>query len=84
MNKEEYQKVKNNKNNWYVGNDEIKITKDKQCILCPYKHEDGCLYNHDNCYSLSNIYHGKICKYFPFKQIENFKTERNYKKRRKR
>ena len=64
-------------------NDEMKITKDKQCILCPYKHEDGCLYNHDNCYSLSNIYYGKICKYFPFKQIENFKTERNYKKEEK-
>lgn len=54
------------------------------CILCKYnkfnKDNDSC-FNHQEkdengypvgeCKSLSNIYHGKICKYFPFKQIDN-------------
>lgn len=64
-------------------NDEVKIIKNKQCIFCPYRHEENCLLNHDNCYSLSNIYYGKIRKYFPFKQIDNFITELSYKRQEK-
>lgn len=45
------------------------IPKTKQCILCPYKKEEDCLYNHDKCYSLSNIYYGYIIKIFPFNII---------------
>lgn len=58
------------------------------CILCKYnkfnKDNDSC-FNHqekdengypvEECKSLSNIYHGKICKYFPFKQIDNLSYE---------
>ena len=46
------------------------ISKTKQCILCPYKKEENCLYNHDECYSLSNIYYGYVIKIFPFNIID--------------
>lgn len=59
------------------------VKKDKQCILCPYKKEEDCLYNHDKCYSLSNIYHGYICKAFPFKQINHLMFELSYAKENK-
>lgn len=59
------------------------------CMLCKYKkynkdNEFGCWeargldehgYPIGKCHSLSNIYYGTICKYFPFKQIEKLKTE---------
>lgn len=63
------------------------------CILCKYnkynkdgdycfnhreKDEDG--YPVGKCYSLSNIYYRHISKLFPFKQIEDFKTERAWRK----
>lgn len=54
-----------------------------QCILCPYKNEEKCIENHDKCWSLSNIYHGYITKIFPFKQIDNIKTKRVWKKEEK-
>lgn len=49
------------------------------CVFCKYKkyntENDSCL-DHMNygeeCKSISNIYHGTICKFFPFKQIDNF------------
>lgn len=58
------------------------------CALCKYKKyntkDDSC-FNHqekdeygypvEKCKSLSNIYHGTICKYFPFKQINNLILE---------
>jgi hypothetical protein len=56
------------------------VPKTKSCILCPYKHESECLDNHEKCYSLSNIYYGIIYKHFPFKQIDNFITNRQYNK----
>ena len=59
------------------------------CILCKYRkynkeNEYGCWeargldeygYPVGKCYSLSNIYHGTIRKFFPFKQIEHLKRE---------
>ena len=35
------------------------------------------------CKSLSNIYHGTILKFFPFKQIHDFRTERAWRKEEK-
>ena len=66
------------------------------CILCKYnkynKDDDLC-FNHfekdehgypiNKCKSLSNIYYGTIIKFFPFKQIDNFLTERAWKKEEK-
>ena len=66
------------------------------CILCKYnkynKDGDSC-FNHqekdhygypvNECKSLSNIYYGTLVKHFPFKQIDDFLTERAYKKENK-
>lgn len=66
------------------------------CILCKYnkynKDNDSC-FNHqekdhygypvNECKSLSNIYYGTFVKHFPFKQIDDFLTERAYKKENK-
>ena len=66
------------------------------CILCKYnkynKNGDNC-YNHrekdeygycvDECKSLSNIYYGTIIKFFPFKQIYDFRSERAWRKEEK-
>ena len=63
------------------------------CILCKYnkynKNGDSC-FNHQEkdeygypvgeCKSLSNIYYGTIIKFFPFKQIHDFRVERSWKK----
>ena len=63
------------------------------CILCKYnkynKNGDNC-YNHrekdeygyfiNKCKSLSNIYYGTIIKFFPFKQIYDFRSERAWRK----
>lgn len=60
----------------------IRLKKDKNCILCPYKKEENCLF-HNKCYSLSNIYYGIIINYFPFKQINDFLAERVWRKENK-
>ena len=66
------------------------------CILCKYnkynKNGDNC-YNHrekdeygyfiNKCESLSNIYYGTIIKFFPFKQIYDFRSERAWRKEEK-
>ena len=66
------------------------------CILCKYnkynKNGDNC-YNHrekdeygyfiNKCKSLSNIYYGTIIKFFPFKQIYDFRSERTWRKEEK-
>jgi len=66
------------------------------CILCPYnkynKGDDNC-FNHQEkdkygypigkCKSLSNIVHGTILKFFPFKQIYDFRTKRAWAKEEK-
>ena len=66
------------------------------CILCKYnkynKNGDNC-YNHrekdeygyfiNKCKSLSNIYYGTIIKFFPFKQIYDFRSERGWRKEEK-
>ena len=66
------------------------------CILCKYnkynKNGDNC-YNHrekdeygyfiNKCKSLSNIYYGTIIKFFPFKQIYDFCSERAWRKEEK-
>ena len=66
------------------------------CILCKYnkynKNGDNC-YNHrekdeygyfiNKCKSLSNIYYGTIIKFFPFKQIYDFRSERAWRKEEK-
>ena len=59
------------------------------CILCKYnkynKGDDSC-FNHQEkdeygypigeCKSLSNIYYGTLINFFPFKQIDEFRSER--------
>lgn len=60
----------------------------KQCLFCKYKYDsDACFdatYNHDfHCRSLSNIYHGKIAKWFPFNIVEKIKDEIEWKKAEK-
>lgn len=66
------------------------------CILCKYnkynKGDDSC-FNHQEkdeygypvgkCKSLSNIYYGTLIKFFPFKQIDDFLTERAWRKEEK-
>lgn len=66
------------------------------CILCKYnkynKNGDNC-YNHrekdeydypiGECKSLSNIYYGILIKFFPFKQIDYFLTNRAWRKEEK-
>ena len=66
------------------------------CILCKYnkynKNGDNC-YNHrekdeygypiGECKSLSNIYYGTIIKFFPFKQIHDFRAKRAWRKEEK-
>ena len=66
------------------------------CILCKYnkynKNGDNC-YNHrekdeygyfvNKCKSLSNIYYGTIIKFFLFKQIYDFRSERAWRKEEK-
>lgn len=66
------------------------------CILCKYnkynKEGDSC-FNHrekdhygypvGECKSLSNIYYGTIISFFPFKQIDEFRTIRAWKKEEK-
>ena len=66
------------------------------CILCKYnkynKNGDTC-YNHREkdeydypiceCKSLSNIYYGTLIKFFPFKQIDYFLTNRAWRKEEK-
>jgi hypothetical protein len=66
------------------------------CILCKYnrynKNGDSC-FNHqekdeygypvNKCKSLSNIYYGTLVEHFPFKQIDDFRTERAYRKQEK-
>ena len=66
------------------------------CILCKYNkyNKDGgsCFdyrekdeygYPIGECKSLSNIYYGTLINFFPFKQIDDFRTERAYKKEEK-
>lgn len=67
------------------------------CILCKYKKynkdkEYGCWdargldeygYPLGECKSLSNIYYGTILKFFPFKQINDFRTEIAWRKEEK-
>lgn len=74
----------------------MKIFDKYNCILCKYnkynKGDDSC-FNHQEkdedgypigkCNSLSNIYHGTITKYFPFKQIDDFLTEIAWRKENK-
>ena len=66
------------------------------CILCKYnkynKNGDNC-YNHrekdeygypiGECKSLLNIYYGTLIKFFPFKQIDYFLTNRAWRKEEK-
>jgi hypothetical protein len=44
----------------------MKQKKNIQCILCPYKYDGNCLEDYKICYSLSNLYYGKIVNLFPF------------------
>ena len=66
------------------------------CILCKYNkyNKDGDLcWNHrekdedgypiGECKSLSNIYYGTILRFFPFRQIHDFRTERSWRKEEK-
>ena len=66
------------------------------CILCKYnkhnKGDDSC-FNHQEkdeygypigeCKSLSNIYYGTLINFFPFKQIDEFRSERAWRKEEK-
>ena len=61
---------------------------DKDCLICKYKYDKDACYKaiHDSyfhCPSLSNIYYGKMVEWFPFKQIDDFLTERAWKKETK-
>lgn len=66
------------------------------CILCKdnkYNKDGDSCFNHQEkdeygypireCKSLSNIYYGTLIKFFPFKQIDNFLTERAWRKEEK-
>lgn len=66
------------------------------CILCKYnkynKDGDSCFHHREKdeygypigeCKSLSNLYYGTLINFFPFKQIDDFRTERAYRKEEK-
>ena len=66
------------------------------CILCKYnkynKNGDNCCNHREKdeygypigeCKSLSNIYYGTLIKFFPFKQIDYFLTNRAWRKEEK-
>lgn len=63
------------------------------CVLCKYNNKKDSCFNHQEkdkygypigeCKSLSNIYNGTLINFFPFKQINNFLTERAYRKEKK-
>ena len=66
------------------------------CILCKYSkynknggscfdHQEKDEYGHPigECKSLSNIYYGVLIKFFPFKQVHDFLTERAWRKEEK-
>lgn len=74
----------------------MKFIDKYNCILCKYNkfNKDGgnCMdymkrdeYGNPigECKSLSNIYYGTIIKFFPFKQIHDFRTERAWQKEKK-
>lgn len=74
----------------------MKLIDKYNCILCKYNkyNKDGCsCFDHrekdeygypiGKCKSLSNIYYGTILKFFPFKQIHDFRTERAWRKEEK-
>lgn len=66
------------------------MKKDINCILCKYKNNEKKCYNAIHrrdwrCPTLSNIYYGKIVKYFPFNfvqkvidKVQDIKTENYY------
>ena len=74
----------------------VKFIDKYNCILCKYnkyiREGENCI-NHrekdeygycvDKCKSLSNIYYGTIIKFFPFKQIHDFNSERTWRKEEK-
>lgn len=74
----------------------MKFIDKYNCVLCKYKKyntlDDSCL-NHleknedgypiGKCKSLSNIYYGTIIKIFPFKQIYDYKTKKEFSKEEK-
>lgn len=66
------------------------------CILCKYnkynKNGDSCFHHREKdeygypvgeCRTLSNIYYGTLLNFFPFKQIDDFRTERTWRKEEK-
>ena len=66
------------------------------CILCKYnkynkdggscfdyREKDEYCYPIGECKSLSNIYYGMLINFFPFKQIDDFLTERVWRKEEK-
>lgn len=75
----------------------MNILEKHKCIFCKYRklnknHDYACMdswekdeygYPIGKCNSLSNIYYGKIVNLFPFKQIDNWHTERAYRKEEK-
>lgn len=61
---------------------------DKQCLFCKYKYDSNACFdatfNHDfHCRSLSNIYYGKIVKWFPFNVIQKIKDTIEWEKTEK-
>lgn len=59
---------------------------DFNCILCRYRNDENKCYkvitenNLWHCPSLSNIYYGKLIKYFPFNIIDKLMTYFEYKR----
>lgn len=55
-----------------------------QCIFCKYKNDkEKCINSKDYCPSLSNIYYGKIVKWFPFNLLDKIKGKIEMKKAEK-
>ena len=75
----------------------MNLLKKYNCIFCKYRklnknHDYACMDSWDKdeygypvgeCNSLSNIYYGKVIEHFPFKQIDNFISDRAYEKEAK-
>ena len=65
-----------------------KLLNKFNCIFCKHKKYNknfdyACIdkiKGQEDCYSLSNIYYGKLIKFFPFKQINYIKMQIAYKK----
>lgn len=65
----------------------MKKNNDFNCILCKHRNKNSCfdaIFSDEwNCPTLTNIYYGKLIKYFPFSAFDKIKDKIEYKRTEK-